>query len=172
MRKIWLNRVFRLKNKYREREGYFEVVLHNPDTKEEVVSLIDKEDFLLVNNYTWRLTKNGYAYNRVKGYLHRYLMNPSTKFDVDHISRDRLDNRRSNLRICTRSQNNMNKDKNKNNSSGVKGVYLCKSTGRWATEIMKDRKKIWLGRYNTFEEAVKVRREAELKYYGEFRPEA
>lgn len=167
--KKWLNKIYRLKNKYREREDFMEIVLHNPDTNEEIISIIDKEDFVKVNRYTWRISKNGYVINRQVGYLHRYLLNPPNSLDVDHINHVKLDNRRSNLRICTRSQNSMNTKIPSNNTSGVKGVYKCKTTGKWATEIKVNGKKIWLGRYASLDEAREVRAKAEEKYFKDFR---
>ena len=69
----WLNKIYRLKNKYREREDYFEVVLLNPDTNEEVVTLIDKDDFLVVNEHSWS-TSGDYVANEHRTYLHRLIL--------------------------------------------------------------------------------------------------
>lgn len=96
-------------------------------------------------------------------------MQPPREMDVDHINGKKLDNRRKNLRVYTRSQNSMNTGIPSNNTSGVKGVYKCKTTGRWATEIKVNGKKIWLGRFNTLDEAKEVRAKAEKKYFREFR---
>lgn len=82
-------------------------------------------------------------------YMHRQIMSAPEGMDVDHISGDTLDNRRSNLRIVTRSRNLMN-------SSGAvgKGFFLCKQTGRWFTRISFGGKRIMLGRYPSREMAL------------------
>lgn len=79
-----------------------------------------------------------------------------------------LNNRKSNLRICTHQQNCYNVKEYSHNTSGVTGVYFDKKNNKWCAKIKADGKNIWLGRYNTFDEAVKVRKEAEEKYFGEF----
>ena len=164
-----LNKIFRYKNKYRETEDYIEVVLEHPDTEREVVSKIDKEEFKHVKKHTWRLTKNGYATNRMVGYLHRFILKPEDDLDVDHVNRDKLDNRKSNLRECTRSQNMMNTTLRSNNTSGVTGVSYCKQTKKWSAMIKINYKTIWLGRHATLDEAIEVRRNAEKKYFKEYR---
>lgn len=91
-------------------------------------------------------------------------------YDIDHKDGElsRKDNRKSNLRIATRSQNQMNKGKQKNNKSGVVGVGWHKTSGKWAAYIAVDNKQIHLGLFDNFEDAVKARKEAEDKYFGEF----
>lgn len=150
-------------NKFIIKEDYVEVVLSN--TQNTV--LLDKEDFLLLKNYTWRET-NTYACNGIKGYMHRCILNAPKGLDVDHINHVKLDNRKSNLRLCTRSQNNMNKSYQSNSTTKVRGVHFCKQTGKYACEIHVNKQKIWLGRYTSLEEATRIRREAEIKYFGEF----
>jgi hypothetical protein len=73
---------------------------------------------------------------------------------VDHINRNPYDNRISNLRVGTQQQNTFNCSLSKNNTSGYKGVYLRKDTGKWAAEVTHNRKKISLGCFLTAEEAA------------------
>ena len=85
-------------------------------------------------------------------------MNPLSGFQVDHINRNPLDNRRSNLRICTQQDNAKNKSKYKNNNSGFKGVYFLKTYYYWVAEIRYNNKKYRKKCYS-LEEAIKKRDE-------------
>lgn len=87
---------------------------------------------------------------------------------ADHINGDGLDNRRSNLRPSTTSQNLCNRGKNKNNQSGFKGVWFRKDTKKWAADITIHRKHIHLGSFLTAEKAALAYDSAALKYHGEF----
>lgn len=96
---------------------------------------------------------------------------PPKGFDVEHKNRDPLKNRWTNLRLATRSQNNMNASLYKNNKSGHKGVYLRKrksTQDMWSTRITVNGKVILLGEYQEYNQAVAVRRAAEKKYHGAF----
>jgi hypothetical protein len=95
--------------------------------------------------------------------LHRFIMNAQPGQYVDHISRDTLDNRRANLRICTNAANLRNGRLRPNNTSGVTGVSWNK--GKWAAEIKVNYQKIYLGRFTSLEEAASVRAEAERRYF-------
>lgn len=128
---------------------------------------IDDDDYSIVAKYTWWFTKAGYVYtqtgrgvNRETILLHRLVMGlkKGDGLEVDHINRDKLDNRKFNLRLCTRSQNNMNKV-----SSGVRWTK-----NKWQAEIKYAGRFIYLGRFSTKEAAMVVRRAAEKKYFGEF----
>ena len=85
--------------------------------------------------------------------------------DIDHKDRDPLNNKISNLRLATRKENCANQKIRKNNTSGVTGVLWNKSKGKWEAWI----KKVYLGCFLNKEDAIKARKEAELKYHGEFR---
>src|ERR1043165_3940616 len=85
---------------------------------------------------------------------------------VDHIDGNGLNNRRSNLRLATYAQSSMNRGRNIKNSSGYKGVDL--KDGKWRAEIQVSRKKVYLGRFSTPEEAYAAYCEAAKKYHGEF----
>ena len=120
--------------------------------------------------YKWYLRPNGYCFGSVsekdpKIKLHNFVLGsiPPKGLMVDHINGDKLDNRLLNFRIVTQQENAQNMHK-KGKTVGVNygkhnGVY------RWIPRIMVDGKNIWLGVYDTEEEAIKVRKEAELKYF-------
>lgn len=88
---------------------------------------------------------------------------------LDHINGIKTDNRIVNLRQATNLQNGKNVKLNTKNTTGVKGVYLCKDTGKWRASIKVDNKKICLGRYINLEKARLARINAEIKYFGQWR---
>ena len=79
---------------------------------------------------------------------------------IDHINQIRSDNRWCNLRDVTVQENNKNRRLNKNNKSGVGGVYFEKISGKWEVRIKCNKKAHYFGRYKTLEEAIIVRNEA------------
>lgn len=128
--------------------------------------LIDNEDYLKVNKYSWWSKPQGYiytqtgtGYERKTIYLHRFIMNVSKNKEIDHINHNKIDNRKSNLRICTRSQNNMNKP-------GIRGV--AKYKGKWRARIKLNRKEIHIGIYNKYIDALNARKKKELVLFKEF----
>lgn len=104
--------------------------------------------------------------------MHRQILGLSMfdKVDVDHINGDGLDNRRCNLRVCSRSENNTHSRMSKNNTSGFIGISFNKQYGKWEAHVCVNYKKICLGYFDCREDAVKTRLEAEKKYYGAFTP--
>lgn len=88
---------------------------------------------------------------------------------IDHKNRIRIDNRIENLRECSFSENNFNTAK-RNNRSGKVGVFFRKDIDKWQAYIHFDGKKKSQGCFSTFKDAVEARREAEIKYYGEYSP--
>jgi len=135
----------------------------------------DLEDYNLIKGYCWNLSDYGYVVTSLNltGIpnirMHRLVMKVTeNKYMVDHIHHILHDNRKSELRIVTRSQNGMNKALAKNNTSGVKGVYWDKTSEYWRPFIVIDKKQTLLGKFDKFEDAVKVRKEAEEKYQGEY----
>lgn len=90
--------------------------------------------------------------------MSRYLMNYNDKLTIDHINRNTLDNRKSNLRIVTKFENNLNK---RNNTSGCVGVTWDRSKQKWQVTI----KKKYIGRFDDFKEAVNARKQAEKIYH-------
>lgn len=139
--------------------------------------LFDKEDFDKIKDLTWCNDTYGYAMARknngesvIRLKMHRLIMDAQDGFDVDHINHNTLDNRKENLRICTRSQNNMNQHIRSDNTSGVIGVSLDKNL-KWRADISINKKRTYLGRFTNKDDAIKTRLNAEAKYYGEFAPQ-
>ena len=89
---------------------------------------------------------------------------------IDHVNGNGRDNRLSNLRHATPSQNSMNRGTPITNTSGVRGVSLIRRTGRWEAAVVKNGKKKRFGSYVNFDDAVAARRSAELEEFGEFSP--
>lgn len=154
-------------------DTYAELILYNKKYEEIARTKIDLEDITKVRNYKWYLNGNGYVVSnttsRTSIKLHRLIMDCPKDKVVDHINLDKLDNRKSNLRTCTTQQNNMNKGVTKNNTSGYHGVYWDKKNFKWMALIQIKGKQIYLGRFNTKEDAIEVRKQAEIKYFGEYR---
>ena len=96
--------------------------------------------------------------------MHRLILDVSNKYEVDHINHDTNDNRKENLRIVTRSQNQMNLSLKSNNTSGVTGIYFDNTHNCWVSKIQNN----ILGYFHNFDEAVKIRKEAEKIYFGEY----
>lgn len=96
--------------------------------------------------------------------LHRWIMGFPDGY-IDHINNNNLDNRKENLRIVTNSQNLLNAKVRIDNKSGHKGVYFDKKRNKWVAEIKVNYKKISLGRFNLLDDAIKVRKQAEKKYF-------
>jgi hypothetical protein len=101
---------------------------------------------LLAHHVVWALTHGEY---------------PPSRMDIDHINRDRGDNRISNLRLADRSQNMYNTVAHKDSKSGVKGVAWHAQYGKWEAYITKNYKKTCIGFYDDIEDAAAARREAE-----------
>lgn len=157
-------------NKIIEHDDYAELVLCDKQGKEIAKALIDLEYIELVKNYKWSLD-HGYVTNKKnKIRLHRLIMDAPEDMVVDHINHNKLDNRYDNLRICTSQENSYNQSVRCNNTSGVTGVGWHKGKNKWIARIQINGKLKQLGCYNTKEEAIEARRQAEIDYYGEFTP--
>lgn len=142
----------------------------------------DLDDYELIKNYYWIINNaDGYVESKFsnengqqKIKMHRLVMNVIDEdwrqIQVDHIhgKESRFDNRKSNLRIVSVSQNGMNKGLQCNNTSGVTGVSLNKNKTKWRSRIKINGKEKNLGEFVNFEDAVKARKEAEKKYFGEY----
>jgi hypothetical protein len=121
---------------------------------------------------------NGQGYqiitiNRSQYYAHRLAWLIQTgewpQFEIDHEDGNPANNKWSNLRDATHQENGCNLKIDIQNTSGVAGVRWNKSRQRWQTYIGVNRKLLYLGLFESFEDAVAARQTAELKYFGEFR---
>jgi hypothetical protein len=136
-------------------------------------TLVDDEDFDSLNQFNWFVV-NGYArrQKKIKGvpiriYLHRVVTNCPDNFCVDHINGNRLDNRKENLRICTKADNQKHsKLIIKTNTSGFRGIVPQKN--RWRARISLDNKTRHIGYYDTKQEAAKAYNKIAREYYKEF----
>lgn len=160
------------KKKFKENKYIFNNDIVEVYTVKNEKILIDKEDYGKIKDYYWSLNSQGYAISVINGKhkrLHLMIIDKPKGTVIDHINGDKLDNRKSNLRICTQKQNSRNTKLAKNNTSGVTGVYKTKYN-TYSASIMVNRKQICLGTYKNIKDAIKARREAEEKYFGEFKP--
>lgn len=134
----------------------------------------DLEDYEKIKNYSWHFSRDyveawdylsEQAHKTIK--LHRLVMNCTDNLQVDHIFHKKYDNRKSQLKIVTNQKNGWNKSINRDVSAG-KYIGVYKHYGKYQAFIGYNRQRIFLGTFDTFEEAVTARKEAELKYYGEY----
>lgn len=142
------------------------------------VAIVDECDYDALSMYKWYSSPNGYVRrnNATQGgkresvSMHRQIMGLKTGDGcvVDHINGDKLDNRRSNLRVCYQAQNKMNCGSYRSNTSGFKGVTWDKRCGKWLAQIMVNHKNYNLGRFATPEDAHRAYCEAADRMHGEF----
>lgn len=132
---------------------------------------ISFEDFKKVIKYRWYPSGEGEekaCINKNAMYLHRYIMDAPKGFEVDHIDMNRLNNCRTNLRICTHQQNQCNQPLQVNNTSGVTGVRFYKARNKYVARIKFYGKDIHLGYYKTKLEATQARDTGAKFLFGEF----
>lgn|SRR5512133_4011155 len=146
------------------------------------VAIIDDSDFDTVSQFSWCAMwkpnpKAFYAfrgYRRHDGkkrtmYMHRFIVDAPPGLVVDHINHNTLDNRRSNLRICSTAENIRNQKLHAHAStSGFKGVSFSRAIRKWRSSIVVSRKHIHLGVFNSPIEAAIAYDAAAVMYFGEF----
>jgi hypothetical protein len=147
--------------------SFKEIPLQNSPLKIKV----SPQDFDLYCHAKWFLTNNGYASAYIcSGYqlIHRLVLglHNGSKIVCDHINMDKLDNRRENLRACSRGKNNQNVRARANNKLGFKGVR--QKGGVFTARISFKNKGIHLGSFKTAVAAAVAYDEAAKKYHGEF----
>lgn len=143
------------------------------------VALIDDEDFELVNQYSWHAS---FSHNKVYAstrmsmmngrrnilFMHRLIMNAPSHLEVDHKDGDSLNNTRSNLRLATHAQNQMNIRKKKGMTSQFKGVHKLQDLNKWCARIKFNQISISLGRFTSEIEAAKAYDLKARELFGEF----
>lgn len=130
------------------------------------ISLVDDEDYESLSKYKWYYNNIGYAVRDIWDkvikkkksiYLARSLMGDILPNQIiDHINQNKLDNRKNNLRITTRTVNLLNSGNFKHNTSGFRGVTWNGQKGKWQAAIQLNYKKRHLGFFSTKEEAGKT----------------
>ena len=141
------------------------------------VAVISEEDYERISQYKWYFSTNGYAvrdsrnFARTSGkvvYMHREIANPKDDEVVDHRNRDKLDNRRGNLRVCTQAENTYNSVKQRRNKSGYLGVHWHKGAGKWSAEVHKQGEKYYLGLFSDKEDAARMYNFWAADLFGEY----
>lgn len=134
--------------------------------------LVDTNKVEILSRTFWHVAKMYDGYFSVIGWIkdlgkempiHRYLTNCPNNKEVDHINRNPLDNRLSNLRCVDRSENMLNSKIQTNSKLGIKGVRQ-RENGTFQARIMVNKKAISIGHFKTLEEAVQAREEYCLKF--------
>jgi hypothetical protein len=142
-------------------------------------AIVDAEDFEWLRKIKWHAIKTGYLQTMVRDgkkqtttYMHIEILKRHKLYqkgsETDHINGDKLDNRKSNLRVVNHQQNQSNRTRQKNNTSGFTGIRFKYPQKRWQAEIQFNGKNIYLGTFDTKKEAMTARLQGEDKYFGEF----
>jgi hypothetical protein len=135
------------------------------------ITKVSPEDVELAQSYNWHSSR-GYAItvtNKKTYYLHRLILNPPDSLFTDHINGDRLDNRRSNLRIATASQNRQNAaGKSSGRRSRYKGVMWYERKDKWFAQITVNGRIRHIAYYHSEENAARAYDNAALFYFGQF----
>lgn len=161
-----------LKNNYEIRGDVTAIFINYKGQQYEAI--IDTSDLAKVQSMpnTWFVNDNGYVRanfpatrkNKRSLRLHRLIMDAPKGLDVDHINGNKLDNRKSNLRIVTRGQNNQNQNPIRNKTkSGIRGVAWFERDSKWRAYVSYKGKQLHLGYFDSKEEAAKVASSARKK---------
>lgn len=160
------------KNEIILHDDYAEIILQNLDDR----ALIDLCDVEKVKKHKWYKNSEGYVVaiiNHKITRLHCFLLGHKNRnIIVDHKDRNKLNNRRFNLRNASQLENTQNRGMQSNNKSGVVGVIWHKRLKKWYAYITVNKKQIFLGTFDDLDAAKDCRVSAEKKYFGEFRSNA
>lgn len=130
---------------------------------------VDDEDFEKLSQYSWSVGGSGYAMAWVNGRMitmHQLLTKTSRGMPTDHIDRNKLNNQRNNLRVCTQSENVANGKMRANNMSGYRGVIW--SRDKWFAQIKKNYKNRRIGPFNSPKQAAQAYDAKAKELHGEF----
>lgn len=157
------------------------MLVNNIPLTHDKFAIVDAEDYKWLNQWKWNYHSAGYAVRGKYGgivngksksitiLMHRVIMGCSLGQEIDHINGNRLDNSRSNLRVCSSSQNKQNQiRRSKNKTSKYKGVCWFKPTQQWRAEITVNKVTRGLGYFDNEDNAATAYNEAARKDFGEF----
>ncbi len=136
---------------------------------EGIYTYVDAGDYEWLSQWAWHL-HNGYAARREKGkliFMHREIAQPSKGMVVDHENRNKLDNTRDNLRVCTPQENGRNKGKRHDASSRFVGVSYCKDGGKWRSKIWFEGRNVAIGHFTDEVEAARAYDRKAVELLGE-----
>ena len=144
-------------------------------TTNNEIFYFDLEDYDIINKYTWRINSHGYVIAQMRDEannsqrtisMHRLVMRvDNSNIYVDHIHHNRNDNRKSQLRLVSPLQNAQNHKP----YSKHQGVYWHKNKNKWEALIGFNGENIYLGMYDSYEDALNARLEAEDYYFKEYK---
>lgn len=153
-------------NEYEIIDNVAHVKLHNTGN----IMLCDADDWEKSKQHCWHEnSRDHYAFTTIDGKkvkFNNYIIEKKDGYVCDHINHNRIDNRRCNLRYATSKVNAINVLISKKNKSGHSGVCFVSATQKWRAYIYDNSRMIYLGEYENKEDAIKVREEAEKKYYN------
>lgn len=139
------------------------------------VAIVDDADYALVAPYRWHCMAKGYAARRLRVcegsaivLMHRIIMQAPTDLQIDHINGNKLDNRRSNLRLVTNQQNRFNQRPRKDNKTGYKGVCWNRRVGKFCAQIHHNHTNMLIGHYSTAIEAAHAYNRKAAELFGEY----
>lgn len=141
--------------------------------------VIDADDLPLVEGYAWVAARRRHVWYAIANVrqphggstavlMHRLILDAPKGMQVDHKDGDGLNNRRSNIRLCTPSQNQQNRVRREPNATGYFGIYYIPKARRWVANIKHQRKRIYIGCFSTPEAAAIAYDERARELFGEF----
>jgi len=152
-------------NRYIDCGNYFKIELYAPYSRTVVAyALISPQDVAKAQKIFWRVSDRGYARGYSKEldkevFLHKVVTNTQPDILIDHINRMKLDCRRENLRIASKSANAFNSKVPVNSATGYKGVSFDKKKKKYRAYIKVGQRQIWLGYHGSIADAYKARQQ-------------
>jgi len=131
---------------------------------------VDAADYEWLSQWKWHL-QNGYAVRREKTkliFMHRQIMQPPPGMVVDHQNRNKLDNTRDNLLVCTQQENCFNRSQRNGSSSRFRGVSYSKSARKWVARITFRGRRLHLGCFAEEVDAARAYDRAAVELFGDF----
>ena len=159
---VWTNLT---ENTWLRRSVIFSPVKRIKITKGKWV-VVDNEDYESLVKFSWAFHHMGYAVRgKPQVSMHRVIMNAKPGQLVDHKNRNKLDNRKQNLRFCTPRENQYNSTPRR---KILKGIYWRESRKAWIVRVKKDGKRVFVGYFKSLSKAKVACKEAVKEFHGEF----